>query len=127
MLVIMTLTAFSGEPDPISFSVMKTEVEEGETVSATCSVSHSCPASPPVFDWSHTGEKGFQQQQQPPSTGQWRATSTLTFKSTKADHQESLQCTVRYKGGMHRTASKDLRVKCECTVCDYWSNNNLVK
>ncbi|XP_074539091.1 B-cell receptor CD22 [Halichoeres trimaculatus] len=96
------------EPEPISFSV-KTEVQEGENVSASCSVSHSCPASPPVFDWSHTGVKHFQHQQ--PSPGQWRATSTLTFQPTKADHQKSLQCTVRYKGGMHRVASKVLRVK----------------
>lgn len=98
----------TSEPEPISFSV-KTEVEEGETVSASCSVLHSCPASPPVFEWNHTGEVHFKHQQ--PNSGQWNATSTLTFQPTKADHQKSLQCSVRYKGGMHRTVSKVLRVK----------------
>uniref|UniRef100_UPI0037E8954A myelin-associated glycoprotein isoform X2 n=1 Tax=Semicossyphus pulcher TaxID=241346 RepID=UPI0037E8954A len=97
-----------GELDNVSFSV-KEEVQEGETVTASCSVSHSCPASPPVFSWSHSGEKILQQQ--PLEAGQWKATSTLTFNPTRADHKKPLQCTVRYHGGKHQTVAKDLNVK----------------
>ncbi|XP_060906809.1 sialoadhesin isoform X2 [Labrus mixtus] len=100
--------AMISEPDQIIFSV-KNELKEGETVSASCSVSHSCPASPPVFNWSHSGENVFQQQQL--DAGQWKATSTLTFNPTHVDHEKNLQCSVRYKGGKHQTTSKKLNVK----------------
>ncbi|KAM6995336.1 sialic acid-binding Ig-like lectin 14 [Tautogolabrus adspersus] len=99
--------AMISEPDPVSFSV-NNELNEGETVSASCSVSHSCPASPPVFTWSHSGEKILQEQQL--DAGQWKATSTLTFNPTHADHEMTLKCSVRYKGGKHTTESKVLNV-----------------
>ncbi|XP_067458005.1 sialic acid-binding Ig-like lectin 14 isoform X1 [Thunnus thynnus] len=96
------------EPNPINFAV-KEEVEEGVKVSASCSVSHSCPASPPVFTWSHSGQEHFQPQQL--ENGQWEATSTLTFQPTRTDNNKPLQCTVTYKGGQHQKTSKVLKVK----------------
>ncbi|XP_065814366.1 myelin-associated glycoprotein-like isoform X1 [Labrus bergylta] len=103
--------AMISEPEQVIFSV-KNELKEGETVSASCSVSHSCPASPPVFNWSHSGENVFQQKQL--NAGQWKATSTLTFNPTHVDHEKNLQCSVRYKGGKHQTESKKLNVKLKC-------------
>ncbi|XP_070768824.1 sialic acid-binding Ig-like lectin 14 [Enoplosus armatus] len=96
------------ELNPISFSV-NGGVEEGQTVSASCSVSHSCPASPPAFTWSHPGVEHFQPQQL--DDGQWKATSTLTFKATSTDHSKSLQCTVRYQGGQQQNTYEVLKVK----------------
>lgn len=96
------------QPSPISLSVKK-EVVVGQTVSASCSVSHSCPDSPPVFTWSHSGDKHFQAQRLDES--QWNATSALTFHPTSADHNKPLKCTVTYKGGQHHEASKVLKVK----------------
>ncbi|XP_029307159.1 sialoadhesin [Cottoperca gobio] len=95
------------ELNPIRFSA-KDEVKEGQTQSASCSVSHSCPASPPVFKWSHPGEEHFQSQQL--DDGQWTATSTLSFYPTSADHNKPLQCTVTYKGGQHHKTSRILKV-----------------
>ncbi|XP_065814372.1 sialic acid-binding Ig-like lectin 13 isoform X2 [Labrus bergylta] len=100
--------AMISEPEQVTFLV-KNKLKEGETVSASCSVSHSCPASPPVFNWSHSGENVFQQKQL--NAGQWKATSTLTFNPTHVDHEKNLQCSVRYKGGKHQTESKKLNVK----------------
>lgn len=92
------------ELSPINFSLKV----EGQNVSASCSVTHSCPASPPVLTWSHSGAVHVQSQHL--QDGQWNATSTLTFQATGTDHNKSLQCTVRYKGGRHNKISKVLSV-----------------
>lgn len=113
----MTFLYVTGELNPISLSV-KEEVTDGQTVSASCSVSHSCPTSPPVFAWSHPGEAHFQPQQL--DDGQWNATSTLTFQPTSADHNKPLQCIIRYKGGQHHKTHKVLKVKRK-----YGSGNNI--
>lgn len=102
------------ELNPINLSVK--EVMDGQT--ASCSVSHSCPTSPPVFTWSHSGKAYFQSQQL--DDGQWKATSTLTFHPTSADHNKPLQCSVRYKGGQHHKTFEVLKVKCK-----YGSGNNI--
>ncbi|TNN68303.1 Myelin-associated glycoprotein [Liparis tanakae] len=96
------------ELHPIHFSV-KDEIMEGQTVSASCVVSHSCPASPPVFTWNLPGEAKFQSKQL--DDGQWTATSTLNFHPTSTDHNKRLQCTVTYKGGQHHNAYRVLKVK----------------
>ncbi|KAK5922390.1 hypothetical protein CgunFtcFv8_019660 [Champsocephalus gunnari] len=96
------------ELNTIGFSI-KEEVTEGQSVSASCSVAHSCPTSPPVFTWSHSGEEHVQPQQL--KDGQWSATSTLTFQPTSADHNKPVQCTVTYKGGQHHKTSRTLKVK----------------
>ncbi|XP_037836358.1 sialic acid-binding Ig-like lectin 5 isoform X2 [Kryptolebias marmoratus] len=95
------------EPDPIQLSV-KDEMREKETVSASCSVSHSCPDSPPVFEWSHSGEALHLSQL---NNGWWIATSVLTFHLTHADHGKLLQCNVTHKGGQTQSQHKTLQVK----------------
>lgn len=102
----------AGEPDPIRFA-LNDEMKENDTVSASCSVSHSCPNSPPVFKWSHSGEEHHLSHQL--SDGRWNATSVLTFHLMHADHNKPLQCSVTHKGGQQQKQSKILQVKCECS------------
>ncbi|KAM9852136.1 sialic acid-binding Ig-like lectin 13 [Aulostomus maculatus] len=94
------------ELTPVTLSVK--EAVGGQIMNASCSVSHSCPASPPVFTWSHPGQQLFQSQQS--DQGQWEATSTLTFPAAPADNNKVLQCTVTYKGGQKQKTSKTLKV-----------------
>uniref|UniRef100_A0A3Q0SBT7 Ig-like domain-containing protein n=1 Tax=Amphilophus citrinellus TaxID=61819 RepID=A0A3Q0SBT7_AMPCI len=89
------------------------ELKEGQNVSASCSVSHSCPTYPLAFHWSHSGEQHFQTRQL--HEGLWNSTSTLTFQPNRTDHNKSLQCNVTYHRG-HEVASKILKVKCNPLV-----------
>lgn len=110
-LLLNLLYVVLGELNPINFSVEE-ELHNGVNVSASCSVSHSCPISPPVFTWSHSGQEHIQTQQL--DNGQWEATSMLNFQPTHADNNKPLKCTVTYKGGQQQKTSKILKVKCEC-------------
>ncbi|XP_008430602.1 myelin-associated glycoprotein isoform X1 [Poecilia reticulata] len=96
------------EPNPLQFSV-EVDLKEGQNVSAFCSVSHSCPASPPNFKWNHLGEEIHQSQQL--GNAEWNTTSILSFRPTHIDHNKPLQCTVTYKGGKSQEISKILHVK----------------
>ncbi|XP_040923743.2 myelin-associated glycoprotein-like, partial [Betta splendens] len=87
---------FVSDPKP-SVSVTE-EVVEGHNVTASCSVSQSCLSSSPKFTWSHNGVTHLETRQL--KDGQWNLTSTLTFVSTRDDHNKSLKCTVTYKGGL---------------------------
>uniref|UniRef100_A0A3B4H787 Ig-like domain-containing protein n=1 Tax=Pundamilia nyererei TaxID=303518 RepID=A0A3B4H787_9CICH len=71
---------------------------EGENVSASCSVFHSCPTYPPSFIWSHSGEQHDQTQQL--HEGQWNSTSTLTFRPNHSDHNKPLKCNITYHRGL---------------------------
>ncbi|XP_051813396.1 sialoadhesin-like isoform X2 [Acanthochromis polyacanthus] len=96
------------ELKPIEFTETG-EVKEGQTVSVSCSVYHSCPPFPPVFNWNRTGQQHFSSQQL--NGGQWKATSTLTFQPTHADHNRPLLCSVTYRGGRNQKDSTTLKVK----------------
>ncbi|XP_061531795.1 sialic acid-binding Ig-like lectin 14 [Phycodurus eques] len=92
---------------PVNLTV--TENTDHPTVTASCSVTHSCPTSPPVFFWSHSGRQHYQTQ--PLENGQWQATSTLTLLPAHASNNTHLQCHVKFKGGQHQDASKIINVK----------------
>ncbi|XP_027869359.1 myelin-associated glycoprotein-like isoform X3 [Xiphophorus couchianus] len=103
----ITISVIS-EPNPLQLSVEE-DIKEGQNVSAVCSVSHSCPASPPNFKWSHLGEEIHQSQQL--GDAEWNTRSILSFRPTHIDHNKPLQCTVTYKGGKSQEKSKILHVK----------------
>lgn len=79
-----------------------------DSVSAQCSVSHSCPLSPPHFSWTHPGHE--QLQHQLIGGAEWRTTSTITFQPSRADNNRKLQCTVTH-GGKQQTESRVLTVQ----------------
>ncbi|XP_028835136.1 myelin-associated glycoprotein [Denticeps clupeoides] len=87
----------------------KEEVQSGEVAQATCSVSHSCPANPPIITWSHSGATVTHSEHL--TNGEWRMTSSLTFTPTRADHKVRLYCTASYSGGKKVRTYQTLLVK----------------
>ncbi|XP_075882320.1 B-cell receptor CD22 isoform X2 [Nelusetta ayraudi] len=102
----VSITTLS-DPDPIHLSIKEEEATGAQT--ASCSVLHSCPISPPVLKWNHPGEKLVQTQTL--EGGQFMVTSDLTFHPTRVDHNKTLRCSVKYHGGLHRHAEKVINVK----------------
>ncbi|XP_070993500.1 B-cell receptor CD22-like isoform X1 [Oncorhynchus clarkii lewisi] len=100
--------AVSSSPDPPSLSVRE-EVKLGVELSASCSVSHSCPSDSPLLTWSHSGTPSVQSQQL--TNGQWKVTSSLTFTPSITDHNQSLVCTAEHRGVKPVKMSKTLNVK----------------
>ncbi|XP_077432918.1 sialic acid-binding Ig-like lectin 14 [Vanacampus margaritifer] len=92
---------------PVNLTV--TEDIDHPIVMAFCSVTHSCPISPPVIHWSHFGHQQYQTR--PLENGQWEVTSTLTFHPAHANNNTHLQCRVIFKGGEQQEASKIINVK----------------
>uniref|UniRef100_A0A3B3ZFI0 Ig-like domain-containing protein n=1 Tax=Periophthalmus magnuspinnatus TaxID=409849 RepID=A0A3B3ZFI0_9GOBI len=94
--------------------VLKEEARLGDSVSALCSVSHTCPEFPPHFTWSHAGQKEVQHKIE---GALWTTTSTLIFQVGHSDHNKPLECTVSHRGGTQQTANTVLSVKCKTLYC----------
>ncbi|XP_026149251.1 myelin-associated glycoprotein isoform X2 [Mastacembelus armatus] len=92
------------DSEPALSITVKEELEEGQTVSASCSASHFYPACPPTITWTHSGQSQLQLHD-----AQWK--STLTFQPTPEDHNKALGCTVTYKDKQMKKASSSLKVK----------------
>ncbi|XP_061675862.1 sialic acid-binding Ig-like lectin 14 [Syngnathoides biaculeatus] len=92
---------------PVKLTV--TENAADPTLTASCSVTHSCPASPPVFFWSHSGRR--HEHSRPLVDGQWEATSTLTLHPAHANNDSHLLCHVKFKGGQRQEASRIINVQ----------------
>nr|XP_061789758.1 sialoadhesin-like [Nerophis lumbriciformis] len=92
---------------PVNLTVM--EDTHNPLLIASCSVTHSCPTSPPVFHWSHSGH--LQYQTRPLGNGQWKATSTLILNPANANNNSRLQCHTTFKGGQVEVATKIINVK----------------
>ncbi|XP_064167440.1 myelin-associated glycoprotein-like isoform X3 [Anguilla rostrata] len=84
------------------------EVKAGDAVTASCSVSHSCPTELPHLIWSRSGTTTNQSEELP--NGQWRVTSSLTFTATNSDHNQHLTCTAKYQQVTSVQSSKILNV-----------------
>ncbi|XP_035289070.1 myelin-associated glycoprotein-like isoform X13 [Anguilla anguilla] len=84
------------------------EVKAGDAVTASCSVSHSCPTELPHLIWSRSGTTTNQSEELP--NGQWRVMSILTFTATNSDHNQHLTCTAKYQQVTSVQSSKILNV-----------------
>ncbi|MED6295140.1 hypothetical protein CHARACLAT_028429 [Characodon lateralis] len=78
-------------PEPPTMSV-----EVLGKVVASCTVFHSCPTSPPRFYWSHSGIKKTRSKRL--NKWMWTTVSILTFVLLSSDFDQSLNCTVMYRG-----------------------------
>ncbi|XP_061808434.1 myelin-associated glycoprotein isoform X1 [Nerophis lumbriciformis] len=85
------------------------EETDNNNMIASCSVTHSCPASPPVFSWSCSGQQQYEAQVL--TNGQWKATSTLTFTPHANNKDKHVECSVTYKGGQQQKESRPLNIK----------------
>ncbi|XP_041091528.1 sialic acid-binding Ig-like lectin 5 [Polyodon spathula] len=93
--------AVSDHADPPEISVLGTAVN-GNSVRVTCSILHTCPASPPNFTWSYAGDS-VSSHHESQSSGSWKSTSVLTLTTSRNDGAKELTCKVQHPGG--KTAS----------------------
>ncbi|XP_035289144.1 myelin-associated glycoprotein-like isoform X5 [Anguilla anguilla] len=84
------------------------EVKAGDAVTASCSVSHSCPTELPHLIWSRSGTTTNQSEELP--NRQWKETSNLTFTATNSDHNQHLICIAKYQQVTSVQSSKILNV-----------------
>ncbi|XP_074539104.1 sialic acid-binding Ig-like lectin 14 isoform X2 [Halichoeres trimaculatus] len=80
------------EPKPPSLSV-----QVSDKITASCSVTHSCPAMPPKLSWNHRGS--ITQRSKKRNEWKWEMVSTVTFTPLLSDFNKTLTCTVKYRGG----------------------------
>ncbi|XP_012712028.2 myeloid cell surface antigen CD33 [Fundulus heteroclitus] len=77
------------EPPTMSLDVL-------DKVKATCTVSHTCPTSPPRFYWSRSGKQKMRSKRL--NDFMWTTESTLMFVPLPSDFNQPLNCTVVYSG-----------------------------
>ncbi|XP_034731347.1 myelin-associated glycoprotein-like isoform X1 [Etheostoma cragini] len=90
-------------PEPPSMSV-----SVYEKVTASCTVSHSCPTILPRFSWTHSGSVSTRSKKM--NAWQWETVSTLSFVPKSTDSNLLLNCTVLYRGGKRATSSMILSI-----------------
>ncbi|XP_070690777.1 myelin-associated glycoprotein-like [Pempheris klunzingeri] len=90
-------------PQPPSLSV-----KVNGKVTASCSVSHSCPSFPPQISWSRSGVTTRRSKRL--NEWKWETVSTLTFNPLASDCNKPLNCTVQYRGGKQVKSSTILRM-----------------
>lgn len=98
VLWVIIYSHSAGDPQPPVLSVVM-----NKKVTASCSVSHSCPVIPPRFSWSHPGN--ILRRSKKLNTWKWETVSTLTFSPQFYDFNKPLNCTVHYRGGKKVTSS----------------------
>ncbi|XP_064156771.1 sialic acid-binding Ig-like lectin 14 [Anguilla rostrata] len=100
----VTLEVTENAPQP-EIRVMGDNLTEGDEVSLSCDVIHTCPPSPPsvsfrnhrgALRWSHNKEEA----------GRWRVSVEMSWKVNSADHGRGVVCDVTHPGG--RTASREI-------------------
>ncbi|XP_063072495.1 Schwann cell myelin protein-like isoform X2 [Engraulis encrasicolus] len=97
------------EADRPSLSGVEQEVRSGDSMTASCSVSHSCPPHPPTFTWNIDGTVTSQSEEL--SDGQHKLTSSLTFVAAANQNQQPITCSAQHHGGKTVSSSHVLRVR----------------
>ncbi|XP_029133808.2 sialic acid-binding Ig-like lectin 14 [Labrus bergylta] len=87
----VTIDVMSNPPVP------SLSVQVRDKITASCSVSHSCPSYPPQFIWSHPGIVTLRSKKL--NMWEWETVSTVTLKPLPIDFNKNLTCTVKYRGG----------------------------
>ncbi|KAM6995335.1 sialic acid-binding Ig-like lectin 14 [Tautogolabrus adspersus] len=92
-----------GDPPVPSLSV-----QVRDKITASCSVSHSCPSMPPQFIWSHPGIATLRSKKL--NIWKWETVSTVTLNPLPIGFNKTLTCTVKYRGGKQARNSTILSV-----------------
>ncbi|XP_034409177.1 sialic acid-binding Ig-like lectin 14 [Cyclopterus lumpus] len=107
-------TSYSYTMNPVHIDVLRKptppslSAEVKAKVTAYCSVTHPCPTNAPEFSWSQSGTASRRSKKL--NTWQWKTISTLTFRLRPTTSNQTLNCTVRYRGGKQATSSMILPI-----------------
>ncbi|XP_063291521.1 B-cell receptor CD22-like [Pelobates fuscus] len=73
-------------------------IQEGKTISISCSVKHTCASSPPSLEWNKAGHP-ISVQYEDISGGYWRVQSEIRYSPSYQDLNTSLGCTATFQNG----------------------------
>ncbi|OCT56875.1 hypothetical protein XELAEV_180042721mg, partial [Xenopus laevis] len=88
----------SDDPNEPSIEI-PTDLTEGESVSISCSVEHTCPSSPPTLQWNKAGYN-ITYNQTRLKDGVWKATTVMEYLPSYQDHGTELICNATYPSGL---------------------------
>ncbi|XP_035276266.1 sialic acid-binding Ig-like lectin 14 [Anguilla anguilla] len=100
----VTLEVTENAPQP-EIRVMGDNLTEGDEVSLSCDVIHTCPPSPPSVSFrNHTGALRWSHNKE--EAGRWRVSVETSWKVNSSDHGRGVTCDVTHPGGL--TASREI-------------------
>ncbi|CAH2318640.1 sialoadhesin-like isoform X1 [Pelobates cultripes] len=84
---------------------------EGQQITITCKVEHTCWSNPPTIEWNKRGQHGRTYQSNFAGGG-WKSVSELIYTPSSSDHNSLIMCSATHHNRIISLNSTRLNIKC---------------